>query len=258
MNNFRTVVAVLVVLLAFTGFQLIANYSLRRAVRKDVQDQIEKTESARAELIGYQEKLAKATERLNELVAAVERAAQQAEAARQKSEELSTALDAVTAKLETLKTRLDEIEKKVGPLGKAAAAAAEAHAGLKSLDERLARLTGRLSARKKQTDQALARLSDRLTDRREQAEKEHRHLDDELATLRRAVEQADAELDSAGKDAAKALDLVGRLSRSFEEHRSAIKASTLAAMRKDIQQVQDEITRLAAALDAAGEKGGGT
>ncbi|MFW6107857.1 MAG: hypothetical protein ACOC70_01530 [bacterium] len=258
MNNFRTVVTVLVVLLAFTCFQLIANYSLRRAVREDVHDQIEKTESARAELIEYEEELAKATERLDELVAALEQVAGQAEAARQKSEKLSVALDAVAAKLEALKTRLDEIEKKVGPLGKAADAAAEAHARLESLDERLTRLAGGLSARKKQTEQALARLSGRLTEQRELAEKNHKHLGEELATLRRAVEQADAELDSAGKDAARALDLVGRLSRSFEERRSAIKASTLAAMRKDIQEVQGEITRLAEALDAAGEKGGGT
>ena len=41
MDSFRTIAAVLVVLLAFTGFQLIANYSLRRSVREDVKRQMD-------------------------------------------------------------------------------------------------------------------------------------------------------------------------------------------------------------------------
>jgi len=41
MDNLRTVIGVLVVLFAFTCFQLIANYSLRRSVSADVRGQID-------------------------------------------------------------------------------------------------------------------------------------------------------------------------------------------------------------------------
>ncbi len=57
MDKLKTVVAVFVVLLAFTGFQVIANYSLRRAVRSDVREQIERARSAEAELVRVQKRI---------------------------------------------------------------------------------------------------------------------------------------------------------------------------------------------------------
>lgn len=69
MDKLKTVVAVFVVLFAFTAFQVIANYSLRRAVRSDVREQIERARSAEAELVRVQKRIAEMAAQLDAVAA---------------------------------------------------------------------------------------------------------------------------------------------------------------------------------------------
>ncbi len=69
MDKLKTVAAVFVVLFAFTVFQVIANYALRRAVRSEVQEQIERARSAEAELVRVQKRVAELVAQLDGIAA---------------------------------------------------------------------------------------------------------------------------------------------------------------------------------------------
>ena len=127
MDNFKTVAAVLVVLLAFTGFQLIANYSLRKAVRADVAGQIERIEGSEAELLRLRRGLKAAAADLDKLrevakeIAALEKAVAGLERLKdlpKEIEKLSAAIDALKAKIDAAAAKTGALEGPVDALGK--------------------------------------------------------------------------------------------------------------------------------------------
>jgi chromosome segregation ATPase len=127
MDNFKTVAAVLVVLLAFTGFQLIANYSLRKAVRADVAGQIERIEGSEAELLRLRQGLKETAADLEKLrgvakeIAALEKAVAGLERLKElpkEIEKLSAAIDALKAKIDAAAAKTGALEGPVDALGK--------------------------------------------------------------------------------------------------------------------------------------------
>jgi len=115
MSNFKLIAAVFVVLLAFTGFQVITNTSLRKAVRDDVQQQIQSSEGR---MLRHQEQLQKATEKAEELGrqldAAKAKAADQAAALDELARavaELHARVESANAELQQLLRSLERVEK---------------------------------------------------------------------------------------------------------------------------------------------------
>ena len=133
MDNFKTVTAVLVVLVAFTGFQLIANHSLRRSVRSDVERQIKQIESSDAELLRLRKGLADAAAEVAKLdgiakdIASLQAAVKGLEGLKGLPAEvakLSAAIDALKAKVDaaaakigSLEAPVEAVEKRIGSLG---------------------------------------------------------------------------------------------------------------------------------------------
>ena len=120
MDSFRTIAAVLVVLLAFTGFQLIANYSLRRSVREDVKRQMD---SADAQMLRLREGIGKANQQLkafqSELAAAadsLQAVAEKVKDAVTKSGQLSESVTALETQIKALGAIVEAIKKKLGAL----------------------------------------------------------------------------------------------------------------------------------------------
>jgi len=140
MNGLKTVAAVLVVLLAFTGLQLIANYSLRKSVVRDVKKQIRQIDSGRAEMLKHQERLREATRLMTKLARSLEAVSSQVAAAVAKSADLAKSVAELELKLKALGAGLDEIKKKLGALAGAADTAQAARAGLRKLQENLGRV----------------------------------------------------------------------------------------------------------------------
>ena len=122
MDNFKTVAAVLVVLVAFTGFQLIANYSLRKAVRNDVEKQMKQIETSEAEMLRLRNGLKQATqdlEKLHEAVTGLDRLnelAKQIETLAGAVDTLKAKLDAAAEKAGALQQPADELGEKIGAL----------------------------------------------------------------------------------------------------------------------------------------------
>ena len=127
MDNFKTVVAVLVVLVAFTGFQLIANHSLRKSVRSDVEKQIKQIESTDAELLRLRNGLADAAVEVAKLsdiaedVAALQAAVKGLEGLKElpaEVEKLSEAIKALKAKVDAAAAKVGSLEAPVGAIEK--------------------------------------------------------------------------------------------------------------------------------------------
>jgi len=166
MNNFKTIVVVLVVLLAFTGLQLIANYSLRKAVRGDVEKQIRQIENSEAELLRLRKGLTAVAEDLAKLREAAKELDKLREAIKgldrlkelpNEIEKLSAAIDALRAKIEAaaaktgaLNEPVDKLEKKIGSLSAKMPAAKDVG--------RLADVTKELNALAAAADVVRARL----------------------------------------------------------------------------------------------------
>ncbi len=139
MNSLKTVAAVLVVLLAFTGFQLIANYSLRKSVVEDVKKQIKQIDSGRAEMLKHQERLREATKLMTKLAGSLEAVSSQVAAAAVKSADLAKSVGELEAKLKALGASLDDLKKKLGALDGAADAMRATRASLQKLRENVGR-----------------------------------------------------------------------------------------------------------------------
>ena len=127
MDNFKTVVAVLVVLVAFTGFQLIANHSLRKSVRSDVEKQIRQIESSDAELLRLRQGLADAAVEVAKLkdvakdVASLQEAVKGLDGLKAlpgEVDRLSKAIDALKAKVDAAAAKVGLLEDPVGSLEK--------------------------------------------------------------------------------------------------------------------------------------------
>lgn len=127
MDNFKTIAAVLVVLIAFTGFQLIANYSLRSAVRADVARQISKTED---QVTRHNEQLKQAYEISGSLA--------------QSMADLQSQFSKMTDDLAATNERLAQISAK----------AAENVEALNALDVNIAALAKKIEEMKKSADSA--------------------------------------------------------------------------------------------------------
>lgn len=154
MDNFKTVAAVLVVLVAFTGLQLIANHSLRRSVRSDVEKQIRQIESSDAELLRLRQGLADAAADVAKLsgvakdIASLQEAVKGLERLRElpkEIEKLSAAIDALRAKVEAAAAKVGSLERPVGALEKRIGSLDVKIPAAKDLD-RLANVTKEIGA----------------------------------------------------------------------------------------------------------------
>jgi|GEM_PF-6382761 len=132
MNSFRTIAAVLVVLLAFTCFQLIANNSLREAVRSDVKTQVGLTED---EILRHQEEIRKATELMGKLTASLEAVNSEVGAAGVKSADLMKSIGELEVKVKAVGAELEDVGKRLEMLKAAAENAPKADLGMTKVKE---------------------------------------------------------------------------------------------------------------------------
>ena len=132
MNSFRTIAAVLVVLLAFTCFQLIANNSLRDAVRSDVKTQVG---LSKEEILYHQEQVRKATELTDKLTASLEAVNSEVGAAAVKSADLTKSVGELESKVKALSVELENVDKELETLKGAAENAPKADLGMMKLQE---------------------------------------------------------------------------------------------------------------------------
>ena len=160
MDNFRTIAAVLVVLAAFTGFQFIANYSLRSAVRADVQRQIAQTDQ---QAVKHNEQLKQAYELSGSLAQSL--ADLQAHLLRMNDEFAATTerLGQISAKaaetaetVNALANNLDSLERKIDELKQSADAGKRAEVNLAALDARLREFEQEVSSASQNASLALS------------------------------------------------------------------------------------------------------
>ncbi len=139
MDSFKTFAAVLLALLAFTSFQLIANHSLRRAVRNDVKTQIDSTDQ---QMLKHQAQLREAAELMNKLEHLLKTANSTAGAAVFESARLADSVHglagsvaSLAAKIKTIELALDKVTAKLGSLESATDKASKTHSSLVKLQE---------------------------------------------------------------------------------------------------------------------------
>lgn len=159
MDNFRTVVAVLVVLLAFTCFQLIANYSLREGVRRDVRKQID---SSDVQMLRHHDQLKAAAGLTVRLAKSLRQVEAEMAAAKTSSADLAKVVgdlvDEVEKKLGALKTSLRGIEKKLAGLGGGADEVGRTQASLKQLRQQVGQVGASVRSASKDAAGALKAL----------------------------------------------------------------------------------------------------
>jgi len=161
MNSFRTIAAVLVVLLAFTCFQLIANNSLREAVRSDVKHQVGLTED---EMLRHQEQIRKATELMGKLTASLEAANSEVDAAAAKSADLTKSVGELESKVKALGVELEDVGKRLEMLKGAAENAPKADLGLMKLQEHVESVEAGAKSAADNVDQLSATLRKMTTE----------------------------------------------------------------------------------------------
>jgi chromosome segregation ATPase len=212
MDNFRTVAAVLVVLLAFTGFQLIANYSLRRAVREDVKTQVADTQNTKAEMMMHHKQL---------------------QAARRLMDDLSKSINAASASMTALDATLGKLEK----------AAAGLDSKLKAATDGLGTKVGAIETRLKELEAAADALKKKIGLLGGAAD-DAGAARATLTTLQKQLSGAAGRAKSADLGAQRALTLVGSLKTDFSKQKRELDELRLDDMKRNLGSIQDEIRKL--------------
>lgn len=150
MDNFKTIAAVLVVLIAFTGFQLIANYSLRSAVRADVARQMAKADD---QITKHNEQLKQAYElsgslaqSMADLQSQFSRMTDDLAATNERLAQISAKAAENVHALNTLDANITSLAKKVEEMKKSAESAKRADANVSALDAQVRGLGAELSS----------------------------------------------------------------------------------------------------------------
>ncbi len=220
MDNFRTVSAVLVVLLAFTGLQLVANYALRRAVREDVKQQVAETQNTRAEMLEHHRRLKEAADLLGGL---------------------NTSLDTVRTRMAALETTLGTLGKAVEALG---AKLREAAADAEGVDAKI-----EASAKRLRDIQAAAGTLQEQVGRIGGLAREAGLAQGTLKTLQKQVGEAEGRAKSADVDAQRALTQIISLKTEFANHKRSVDDLRLDEMKRGVETLQNDLTRLTRAVD---------
>jgi chromosome segregation ATPase len=221
MQNIRVIVAVVVVLLAFTGFQLIANYALRRAVRGDVQKQIEQAQ-------GLETDLAKAHDELRRI----------GKTAAMLREQLATSAEAVRTKIEASARQAETL----------APAVTTIDTGVKELSAKLAKCAedaGTLSTRLKDLSENVDAVEKKLTAAKKTAESV-KSARAELTKLKKTADDAATRSRESSIEVRTLIVAIRKLEKDLAAHRKAApSADDLAALSAKTQQLAGRVTKIA-------------
>jgi len=190
MDNFRTVAAVLVVLFAFTGFQFIANHSLRKAVQRDIGSAESRMAGVIGQIAAADAKVRAAHTQLAELDGAAARLAESLKAVTEqvnstgaRSAELEKSVDALQAKVAALSAGIDAMMKKLGALDRTADSAQATQERVKSIQTQVSAADADARSASQNASGAAAEIR-KLT----QELAQHRQAVNALADLKKDIE----------------------------------------------------------------------